>query len=273
VQTLAGKRVLITGAASGIGKAMAQRFAAERANLVLVDLNEPQLLATASELERTGVNVHSYKLDVTDGPGILALRERIHRDTGGPIDVLVNNAGLVFGGKFLEVPLEKHMLTYRVNIESLVAFTHAFLGDLIGRPDAHVVNTASASGFVGLPLGSTYASSKWAVIGFSESLALELDRLGHRHVHVTAACPSYVTTGLFDGAKAPLFTSLLTAEKVADKVVRAVLGNRMYVKTPWLIAMTPMLKGLLPFKMFYLVASLLGVNTSMTQWKGRGEKA
>jgi short-subunit dehydrogenase len=273
VQTLAGKRVLITGAASGIGKAMAQRFAAERANLVLVDLNEPQLLATASELERTGVNVHSYKLDVTDGPGILALRERIHRDTGGPIDVLVNNAGLVFGGKFLEVPLEKHMLTYRVNIESLVAFTHAFLGDLIGRPDAHVVNTASASGFVGLPLGSTYASSKWAVIGFSESLALELDLLGHRHVHVTAACPSYVTTGLFDGAKAPLFTSLLTAEKVADKVVRAVLGNRMYVKTPWLIAMTPMLKGLLPFKMFYLVASLLGVNTSMTQWKGRGEKA
>lgn len=273
MQTLAGKRVLITGAASGIGKAMAQRFAAERANLVLVDLNEPQLLATASELERTGVNVHSYKLDVTDGPGILALRERIHRDTGGPIDVLVNNAGLVFGGKFLEVPLEKHMLTYRVNIESLVAFTHAFLGDLIGRPDAHVVNTASASGFVGLPLGSTYASSKWAVIGFSESLALEMDLLGHRHVHVTAACPSYVTTGLFDGAKAPLFTSLLTAEKVADKVVRAVLGNRMYVKTPWLVAMTPMLKGLLPFKMFYVVASLLGVNTSMTQWKGRGEKA
>lgn len=273
MQTLAGKRVLITGAASGIGKAMAQRFAAERADLVLVDLNEPLLLATASEIARTGVSVHSYRLDVTDGPGILALRDKVRSDTGGPIDVLVNNAGLVFGGPFLEVPLEKHMLTYRVNTESLVAFTHAFLPDLIGRPDAHVVNTASASGFIGLPLGSTYASSKWAVVGFSESLALELELLGHRHVHVTAACPSYVSTGLFDGARAPLFTSLLTAEKVADRVVRAVLANRMYVRTPWLIAVTPMLKGLLPFGVFYRVASILGVNTSMTQWKGRGEKA
>jgi short-subunit dehydrogenase len=269
VQTLRGKRVLITGAASGIGKAIAERFAREGAELVLVDINETQLSATGAAIAARGTAVHTYRLDVTDLPGILALRERLLAE-GGPLDVLVNNAGLVFGGPFLEVPLEKHVLTYRVNVEGLVALTHTLLPDLIGRPDAHVVNIASASGYIGLPHGATYASSKWAVIGFSESLVLELELQGHRHVHVTTMCPSYVATGLFDGAKAPVSTSLLTPEKVADLTARAVLGNKTFVRTPWLVKTTPMLKGLLPFSAFYRVASILGVNTSMLQWKGRG---
>jgi short-subunit dehydrogenase len=272
VQTLRGKRVLITGAASGIGKAIAQRFARDSAELVLVDLNQPLLDGTVSEIASGGTTVRGYRLDVTDTAGILALRDQIHRDAG-PVDVLVNNAGLVFGGPFLEVPLEKHLLTFRVNTLGLVALTHAFLPDLIARPDAHVVNTASASGYIGLPYGSTYASSKWAVIGFSESLVLELEMLGHRHVHVTTLCPSYVSTGLFEGARAPFTTTLLTPDRVADLTARAVLANRKFVLTPWLVKVTPMLKGLLPFSLFYVVASALGVNTSMTHWKGRSAAA
>lgn len=272
MQTLRGKRVLITGAASGIGKAIAQRFAREGAELVLVDLNEPLLRTTASEMASRSASVRTYTLDVTDLPGILALRDRVHGDAG-PIDVLVNNAGLVFGGPFLEVPLQKHLMTYHVNVLGLVALTHAFLPDLIARPDAHLVNVASASGYIGLPHGSTYASSKWAVIGFSESILLELELLGHRHVHVTTVCPSYVSTGLFEGARAPFTTSLLTPDKVAEKVTRAVLGNRKFMLTPWLVKVTPILKGVLPFSLFYVVASALGVNTSMTQWKGRGAAA
>jgi short-subunit dehydrogenase len=191
----------------------------------------------------------------------------------GRIDVLVNNAGLVFGGGFLDVPLEKHLTTYRVNTLGLVAMTHAFLPDLLAGPDGHVVNVASASGLIGLPFGATYASSKWAVIGFSESLSLELELQGAGHVHVTSICPSYVATGLFDGAKAPLFTTLLTAERVADLTVRAVLKNKPHVRTPWLAAATPALKALLPFRVFYRAAALLGVNTSMTQWRGRDQDA
>jgi all-trans-retinol dehydrogenase (NAD+) len=267
VETLANKLVLITGSAAGIGKAMAEAFAARGARLLLVDLNQAPLEATAAGLAARGADVRSYVLDVTDLQGIVALRDRIHADVG-PIDVLVNNAGLVFGGAFLDVPLDRHLLTYRVNVLGLVAMTHAFLPDLISRPDAHLVNTASASGYVGLPMGTTYASSKWAVIGFSEGIELELRELGHRHVHVTAICPSYVSTGLFDGAKPPMLTRMLTADRLADKVVRAVLGNRRTVRTPWLIAVTPLLKGLLPFRFFYAVASMLGVTTSMTQWKG-----
>ncbi len=269
MRTLGGKRMLVTGAASGIGKALAARMAREGAHLLLIDLDEASLQATGSSLARDGAVVHTWRLDVADTAAIASLREDVHRN-GGPIDVLVNNAGVVFGGPFLEVPLERHLLTYRVNVLGLVAMTHAFLPDLVGRPDAHVVNVASASGFIGLPYGSTYASSKWAVIGFSESLRLELELLGHRHVHVTTVCPSYVSTGLFEGARAPFATRLLTPDRLAETITRAVLADRLWVRTPWLVKMTPMLKGILPTRAFYSVAGVLGVNTSMTGWKGRG---
>jgi len=268
VQTLRGKRTLVTGGASGIGRALAQRFAADGAEVLLVDLNAGALATTAAALAAAGARVRTYELDVTEVSRITGLREEVHRD-GGPIDVLVNNAGLVFGGAFLATPVEKHLTTYRVNTLGLVAMTHAFLPDLIAGRDGHVVNVASASGFVGLPFGATYASSKWAVIGFSESLVLELELLGHRHVHVTAVCPSYVATGLFEGARAPLGTRLLTPERVAELTVRAVLRNRLQVRAPWLIKMTPFLHGVLPFRLFARVATLFGVNTSMMAWRGR----
>jgi short-subunit dehydrogenase len=268
MRTLEGKRVLITGGASGIGRAIADRCAGRGARLVLVDLNEAALSATADQLRATGATVDTFTADLSDVGQIALLSDRVHA-AGGAIDVLVNNAGVVFGGGFLDVPVEKHLLTYQINTIGLVAMTHAFLPDLIASPDGHLVNTASASGLIGLPYGATYASSKWSVIGFSESIALELEELGHRHVHVTVLCPSYVSTGLFDGAKAPRFTRLLTADRVADRTVRAMLANRFAVRMPWLVSLTPPLKGLLPLRLFNRVARLLGVSTSMSHWKGR----
>jgi short-subunit dehydrogenase len=268
VKTLAGKRALVTGGASGIGKAIAERLAAAGAEIVLVDLNDAALREVAAAFESKGTRVRTYVLDVTDTSRITGLKEQIARDVG-PIDVLVNNAGLVFGGGFLDVPLEKHLTTYRVNTLGLVAMTHAFLPDMIAGSDGHVVNVASASGYIGLPFGATYASSKWAVLGFSESLALELELQGHGHVHVTSICPSYVSTGLFDGAKAPMFTRLLTADRVGELTVRAILANKPDVRTPWLVAVTPLLKALFPARIFNRVAALMGVNTSMMQWRGR----
>jgi short-subunit dehydrogenase len=268
MQTLRGKRVLVTGAGSGIGKAIAQRIAAEGAELLLVDVNPRTLEETGEAFGRSGAQARTYVLDVTDTSRIVGLREQIARD-GGPIDVLVNNAGLVFGGAFLDVPMEQHLTTYRVNTIGLVAMTYAFLPDLIAGRDGHVVNIASASAFIGLPFGATYASSKWGVLGFSESLALELDIQGHQHVHVTIVCPSYVSTGLFDGARPPRTTRFLTPDRVADLTVRGILANRPYVRAPWLVRVTPAMKGLLPFRMFYRMAALLGVNTSMMEWRGR----
>ena len=212
MRDLTNKRVLVTGAAGGIGRETSMAFARAGAEIVLTDLAEEQAGGVAEEIRSAGGKASAYALDVTDPAALTELRERIH-DEAGPVDVIVNNAGVVFGGSFLDVPLEKHLLTYKVNTLGLVATTHVFLPDLIGRQEGHVVNIASASGFIGLPYGTTYASSKWSVIGFSESIRLELADLGHRHVGVTAVCPSYVDTGMFDGVRPPLMTRLLTPKK------------------------------------------------------------
>lgn len=270
MKQLTAKRVLITGAARGIGLEMAIRFAESGSEIVLTDLDEAALPSAAEIIAVLGVPVHTYALDVTDQASILAVRSRVHEEIG-PIDVLVNNAGVVFGGPFADVPLERHALTYRVNVLGVVAMTHAFLPDLTSRPEAHLVNIASASGFVGLPYGSTYASSKWAVIGFSESIRAELELVGNGHVHVTTVCPSYIGTGMFEGVRTPTATHVLSPEFVASKVVEAVLNEKAYVLEPWLVKITPPLWGLLPSKLFDMVSSALGATTSMTGWTGHGE--
>ncbi len=261
------KRVLITGAARGIGLEIARRFAAEGAHLLLTDLDPAALDQAASEL--APARVSTFQSDVTDVAGIAELRKAVHAE-GGPIDILVNNAGVVFGGSFLDVPVERHMTTYRVNTLGLVAMTHAFLPDLIERPEGHLVNIASASGFVGLPYGSTYASSKWSVIGFSESVRLELAQLGIKHVKLTIVCPSYVSTGLFEGVKPPLASTWLTPEWLAGAIVRAVRKERLWILAPWLVRITPFVRGILPGRLFDMVTWTLGVTSSMKHWKGYG---
>ncbi len=269
MRTLTDKRVLITGGASGIGYAMAQRFAAQGARLVLTDINESLLAQAATRLRDAGCDVAEYRLDVTDPQDVARARDRINAD-GGPIDVLVNNAGIVFGGYFLDVPLERHLTTLEVNLLGPVILTHAFLPDLIARPDAHLVTIASLAGYGGAPGGSTYGASKWGVIGFAESIELELAKQGHSHVHVTTVCPGVVSTGLFDGATALRLTRILTPDDVADAVVRGVLHDRGYVRTPWLVKVAPVLRGVLPHRAFNAVNGFFGGTTTMDTWTGRG---
>lgn len=268
MRSLALKRVLITGAGQGIGRALAERFAAERAEVVLTDINETALATTREALTAAGGRCRAYPLDVTDPASIAATRDALREDSGGSIDILVNNAGVVFGGPFLEVPLAKHQMTYKVNVEGTVAMTHAFLPDLLDAPEAQLVFIASASGFVGLPNGTTYASSKWATIGFAESIRQELKHQGHRHVGVTTVCPSYVSTGLFDGAKPPKSTEMLTPEDLADKVIAAVKAGDIWVLEPWIVKLTPALTSLLPTSVSDFIADALGATSSMDAWHG-----
>jgi short-subunit dehydrogenase len=195
------------------------------------------------------------------------LRQRLHA-AGGPIDILVNNAGIAHGGPFLDVPINKHLATYRVNALGMVSMTHAFLPDLIARPQAHLVNVASASGLIALPYASTYASSKWAALGFTESIREELRILGHRHVRVTAVAPSYIDTGMAAGVKLPRFTRMLRAAEVAKMALRAVQRDRELVLTPWLVYVTPFTKAMLPPFLFRKVNDWFGITNGMASWYG-----
>ena len=259
-----GQCALVTGAARGIGEALANELASLGARVAVTDLNVAEAARVAARLPGHG---HvAYQLDVTDSQRLDQVRREIHRDMG-PIQVLVNNAGVVFGGAFLDVPVEKHRLTLRINAEAVVAITHAFLADLIASDRGRILQVASASGFLGLPFGSSYAASKWAVVGFSESLRMELKNLGHDHVTVTALCPSYIRTGLFKGVRPPRFTRWLTPKGVAAKAVVATIRGKRRVMMPWLAKTAPMLVGA-PAPISDAISTAVGAANSMQSWRG-----
>ncbi|MGH8165073.1 MAG: SDR family NAD(P)-dependent oxidoreductase, partial [Rhodanobacteraceae bacterium] len=156
--------MLISGAGHGLGRELAMAFAAAGAKVIVTDRTAEGVEQTLALVRRAGGQAAGYPLDVADNAMILDVRDRV-RGEQGPLDVLVNNAGVVFGGAFLSVPVEQHHATYRVNLRGQVALTHAFLADLLARPEAHLVHVASASGMIALPYAATYASSKWGVLG------------------------------------------------------------------------------------------------------------
>jgi NAD(P)-dependent dehydrogenase (short-subunit alcohol dehydrogenase family) len=271
MRSLFDKRVLITGGGSGIGRCLALRFAQEGAEVHVADLDFESAAGVARAIASSGGRAKAWKLDVTSPAEIADVRRRILGEAAPP-DVLVNNAGVVHGGAFLDVPIDRHRATFDVNALAVVAVTHAFLPDLLERPEAHIVNIASAAAFTGLPFGASYAASKWAALGFSESIRLELREQRQGHVRVTAVCPGYVNTGMFDGARALRLTRILKPERVADLTVRAVLANREMVMTPWVVHLGPMLRGILPRPVFDWTARLFGAQSSMAQWKGRAPR-
>jgi all-trans-retinol dehydrogenase (NAD+) len=261
------KRVLITGAGHGLGRAIAERFARAGAELIVTDRDPARGAGVAQSINQTGGRAFAYPLDVTSAEEVRAVRERIGAERG-PIDILVNNAGVVYGGPFLEVSLERHRATVEVNLLGVLTVTHAFLPDLINRPEGHIVNIASAAAVVALPWAASYAATKWALLGFSDSLREELRLQGHRHVYVTAICPSYIDTGLFTGVRPARLTRLLKPDTVADAILRAVERNREMVLLPRTVQMFYRVARHLPRGLYRRVCGWLGISTSMVDWRG-----
>ena len=268
MKNFAGKKILITGGASGIGKLMAEKLAGRMATVIIVDINLEAATVLANNIKSTGGKAHAVYADLSKIETIKKCRQDIQA-LGISIDILINNAGVVFGGEFEKQPLEKHLLTYKINVDGMVAMTHLFFSDLRSSKDSNIVNIASASGYIGLPYGTSYASSKWAVIGFSESLRLEFIEREIRNIHVTTVCPSYINTGMFSGVKAPLFLPWLRPEDIVEKIIHGVEKNKAFVREPFMVKWIDLFKGILPLKIFVAINKFLGVSTSMTNWKGR----
>ena len=155
MKNLKNKTVLITGGARGIGKQIAIEFASKGCNIIICDLNKSffdknNFKSNIQDIENFGVSCWGYNLDVTQYDDIVKTRKKILNDIGN-IDILVNNAGVVFGGKFLDISIDQHKLTYDVNTQGIVNMLHVFLKDLIDSQESHIVNIASASSFTALP--------------------------------------------------------------------------------------------------------------------------
>ena len=266
---IAGRTVLITGAASGIGRLLAERAARAGASVVLWDISRERLDAVANTLGAIGArSVHAMAVDVSDRAAVYAAAEQV-RASAGDIDILVNNAGIVSGNLLLESADERILATFAVNALALYWTTKAFLPGMVRRDRGHVVTVASAAGLVGVRRQTDYSASKHAAVGFDESLRYEL-RKSAPHVITTVVCPYYIDTGMFEGVKSrfPLLLPILRESYVADRIMRAIRRNERRVMIPRLVAILPVLR-LLPVPIFDRVIDLFGINAGMNEFVGR----
>ena len=204
-----GGVAVITGAAGGIGAALAQALAARGCDLALADMNATGLAATAERAAAQGVRVSRHVLDVADADAVAALPQAVLAGHGR-VNILVNNAGVALGGRFEQVALADIEWLFSVNFWGVVRMTHAFLPLLRREPAAQLVTLSSAFGLIAPPGQVAYAASKFAVRGFSEALRHEL---AGSPVGVTVVHPGGVRTGIAVNARR---AGMSNAEVAAD---------------------------------------------------------
>ncbi len=234
-----GKVAVVTGAGSGIGRALAIELGRSGAALAISDINCDGLAETASALKSLGAQVHSERVDVAD-PADFAAHAASVVGRFGTVNQIYNNAGVAFAGDIESSQLDDIERVLRVNFWGAVNGTKAFLPHLIASGDGHVVNISSLFGLCAVPGQAAYVASKFAVRGFTEALRLEMS-LGHHPVKVTAVHPGGVKTSLARNAEGvPGFdkdvgievfdkVAITSAEKAARKTLAGVRKNKARV--------------------------------------------
>lgn len=247
---LKDKVVIVTGASSGIGEAAAKLFGLHGAKVVLAARRLDRLELIAKEIDSTGSSVLVVAADITKLADIQNLVDRtISRF--GRIDILINNAG--FGRlDWLENldPVKDIQAQHAVNVIGVIQMTRQVLPVMQSQKSGHIINMASMAGFVAMPTYSIYASTKFAIRGFSEALRREVKPWG---IHVSVILPGGVATEFAShtdiNRKTNLTTPtaiLLTAEEVADAVVRTVVRPKRLVFLPWFYRLTAWLNFMFP---------------------------
>ncbi|HVO23445.1 MAG TPA: SDR family oxidoreductase [Candidatus Margulisiibacteriota bacterium] len=266
---IAGRHILITGGASGIGRLMAKRLAGLGGRISVWDIHRENLEKVIAELNAAGREpARGFPCDV-------ARRENIYRvaaettAAGGAVDMLINNAGVVTGQSILDLPDEKIEATFAINTLSLFWTAKAFLPQMIERGRGHIVTISSAAALIGVPKLSDYSASKWAAMGFDESLRAELRTLAPA-IRTTIVCPYYIDTGMFHGVKSrfPWLLPILSEDYVAGRIVSAIQRDKRRLMLPALVYSVPLMR-VLPVGVFDWLATFLGVNASMDEFRGR----
>lgn len=266
------KIVLITGGASGIGYLMGKKVLKREARLLVIwDVNEDKLLEAARKLSKKGYPVVTYVVDVSDPVRVQEAADEV-LDEHGPVDMLFNNAGVVVGEKFVNHSADDIKKTMDVNSLGLMYVAKAFLPAMQKNGYGYIINIASAAGLTPNPGMTVYAASKWAAVGWSESLNLELKK-SKDPVKVLTVMPSYINTGMFAGVTAPLLMPLLDPNDISEKILDAVERGKDRLREPFMVKLTPFIRGILPAKVYDFVADkIFGVYDSMNTFIGRKTK-
>lgn len=230
MRKLKNKRGLVTGAASGIGRAIALELARHGVHLIVADRDQVGLVRTATEVSLLGVECATFHYDAEVGEQVSNLARFAATHEGG-IDLLVNNAGVTYHGPTDRMRMDHWQRLMEINVMAPVRLTQELFPTFIDRPEVHILNVCSALGLVGLPKVCAYSTTKFALVGFSESLRAEFSKQG---IGVTAICPGLVKTNLFTSSindvaakkKVPPDWVCTTPERVARVAVRAIRRNQ-----------------------------------------------
>lgn len=230
MQSIRGKKTLVTGAASGIGKAIALALARAGADLYLLDIEETKLADVVLEARHSGGIVVGLRCDLTRPENIAAASTSIRRDWGH-LDILVNNAGVAYYGPTERMTADQWNALLAVNLLAPIQLTREWLPILLTRPEAHILNVCSIAGLVACGKLAAYHASKYALVGFSESLRAEYSARG---LGITALCPGFVRTNIFQAAmsdregkpiRLPPRWLCSSPEAIAARAVRAIRRN------------------------------------------------
>jgi all-trans-retinol dehydrogenase (NAD+) len=248
---------------------MALELARLGGNLVIWDVNPTGLGSVLDELQEIGRGTaRGDQCDVSQRDEVYRTAATVQQEVG-PIHVLINNAGVVSGKPFSELTDAEIERTIGINTMALFWTSKAFLPAMIEADEGHLVTIASAAGTIGVSGLADYCASKWAAVGFDESLRVELKRSGSR-VKTTVVCPYFIDTGMFDGVKTrfPLLLPILDETYVARKVVKAIKRNQCRLVMPRSVYLVPLLR-FLPTNVADTLAGWLGINVAMDSFHGR----
>ena len=269
--------VLITGGASGIGKIMGRMVLEKGANaLIIWDVNQEALEATAAEFASYEVcknacsrgRVYIHKVDITNSDLVAATYEQVKQQCGS-VDILINCAGIVRGNKtFDQQTLQDIRLTFEVNTIAPMVIAQQILPDMLKRNQGHICNIASAGGMLSNPRMSVYGASKWAMIGWSDSVRIELQQM-KSNVHFTTIAPYYINTGMFNGVHSSIFP-ILKPEPTAHKIIRAIERNQSFRGIPFGFHFIRFWQAILPFRIFdFVFGTVFGIYHAMDNFTGR----
>lgn len=254
---------LVTGGGSGLGRRLCLQAAARGARVVVWDLDEAAAARTGDLVAAAGGTASYQRVDVTDTAAVNRAAAE-----AGDVDVVINSAGVVTGKLLLDATDAQIRRTFEVNVLGLYWTTRAFLPGMLARDSGTIVTIASAAGLVGVARQTDYSASKWAAIGFTESLRAELRRTG---VSTLVVAPYYIDTGMFAGVQTrfPRLLPILRDTDVATRILDAVQSGRQQLVLPPLARLVPALR-VLPVRPFDALVDFFGINHTMDNFVGRG---
>ncbi|KGL99479.1 Epidermal retinol dehydrogenase 2, partial [Charadrius vociferus] len=273
-KTFAGEIVLITGSANGIGRQIALNFAPLGATLVLWDIDDEGNKETTRLAQKNGAKrVFAYHCDCSNREEVYEQADKVRKEVGD-VTILINNAGILLGKKFCDIPDADFEKTLRVNFFSQVWTCKAFLPAMMTCNRGHLVSTAEVS-TVKCHDKLDYAASKYAIIGMMEALDSELYHAGKHGIKITIICPYFVNTELVKGFQTQnaLFLPVYDAEYIASKIMDAIQKEKFYLIMPLTLRLLAFkivcLISLVPRKMILLFESCLKITDSLDKAFGR----